>query len=496
MPTYEASYPPNLYHASRPRATRRGPPFQVPSLRIGNIQLGHIFKKLFTLVNALRLLWVVVLVWGERRVIERSIRACQWENWEHWPEGATPERVVLVADPQLVDDNTYPGRNSLFLGLTEFYVDTYMHRAWQYVETILSSDATIFLGDLFDGGRRWDHEKWMAEYKRFLRIFPIYPGKLTLFEVAGNHDIGLGDTIVVEALQRFTAYFGEPSREIEIGNHSVVILDTDSMMNTNNEDIYGPPRAFFDALVKRTDEMTLPRIVLSHIPFYRPPDTPCGPKREGKPALPISRGHQYQTVLNSELSLEILEKLHPVAIFSGDDHDACRHIHSYSEGARATVEFTVKTFSIAMGVSYPAIEMVSLWNPGESRKMGEPTFQTKLCLLPSQFDIFRQYFKALVLTFVLTFLGAARAWRASKKYGKAGLDHLGSDKDKGSRVYRTYPTAVKIVLAYLQRAKRNKWVLWTMGRPGTLKREFMERLVRVGSVAGGVYVWLLIRDVV
>ncbi|KAK9364566.1 Metallo-dependent phosphatase-like protein [Lipomyces kononenkoae] len=492
MPTYEASYPPNLYRASRPRARRR-----LPSLQIRNIKLGYVFKQLFTLVNILRLVWVFVLWWGERGVFERSIRACQWNSWEHWPEGATPERVVLIADPQLVDDNTYPGRNSLFLGLTEFYVDNYMHRAWQYVETILSSDATIFLGDLFDGGRRWDHDTWVEEYKRFMRVFPTYPGKLTLFEVAGNHDIGLGDSIVVDALQRFTAYFGQPSREIEIGNHSIVILDTDSMMNTNNADIYGPPRAFFDALVKGTDENTLPRIVLSHIPFYRPPDTPCGPKREGKPALPISRGYQYQTVVDSELSLEILEKLHPVAIFSGDDHDACRHIHTYNDAARATVEFTVKSFSIAMGVSYPAFEMVSLWNPGETAKTREPTFQTKLCILPSQFDIFRQYFKVLVLTFVLAFVGATRTWRKSKKYGKPGLDYLASDKDKGeNNAYRTYPMSRRVLQVYFQRVQRNKWVLRALGRPGTLKRELMDRLVRVGIVAGGVYLWLLFRDVV
>ncbi|KAK9325982.1 Metallo-dependent phosphatase-like protein [Lipomyces orientalis] len=496
MPTYEASYPPNLYHASRPKANRRRPQFQIPFVRIGNVNLGHVFKKLFTLVNIVRLLWVYVLVWGERQVFERAIRSCQWESWEHWPEGATPERMVLIADPQLVDDNTYPGRNSLFLGLTEFYVDTYMHRAWQYVETVLSSDATIFLGDLFDGGRRWGQEEWVAEYRRFLRVFPIHSGKLTLCEVAGNHDIGLGDDIVVDALRRFTAYFGEPNREIEIGNHSVVILDTDSMMNTNNEEIYGPPRTFFDALVKRAGESSLPRIVLSHIPFYRPPDTSCGPKREGKPSLPISRGYQYQTALNPDLSLEILEKLHPVAIFSGDDHDSCRHIHSYGDGARATVEFTVKTFSIAMGVSYPAFEMVSLWNPGESEKSGQATFQTKLCMLPSQFDIFRQYFKVLVLTVALMLVGAARSWRVSKKYGKPGLDYLGSDKDKADRVYRTYPTVLKVALAYGQRIKRDKWVLWAMGRPSTLKREFMERMVRVGVVAGGVYLWLLFRPVV
>jgi hypothetical protein len=41
-------------------------------------------KGLLNLPNALIILWIIVLLWGERWVFEGSINACQWTNWERW----------------------------------------------------------------------------------------------------------------------------------------------------------------------------------------------------------------------------------------------------------------------------------------------------------------------------------------------------------------------------------------------------------------------------
>ncbi len=60
-----------------------------------------------------------------------------------------------MADPQLVDKNTYK-RRGILLKLTQFYTDLYMKRNWRLVHSQLSPDVTFFLGDLFDGGREWD----------------------------------------------------------------------------------------------------------------------------------------------------------------------------------------------------------------------------------------------------------------------------------------------------------------------------------------------------
>lgn len=42
------------------------------------------FKRLFTLVRALVLLWWVVLYWGERGVFNSAVESCNWDNWENW----------------------------------------------------------------------------------------------------------------------------------------------------------------------------------------------------------------------------------------------------------------------------------------------------------------------------------------------------------------------------------------------------------------------------
>ena len=41
-------------------------------------------RRLFTLVNALVVLWWTVLYWGERGVFDGAIESCDWDKWEDW----------------------------------------------------------------------------------------------------------------------------------------------------------------------------------------------------------------------------------------------------------------------------------------------------------------------------------------------------------------------------------------------------------------------------
>lgn len=52
----------------------------------------RIFKRLFTVANAVILVWVFTLWWGERTVFQEHIDACVWDNWEHWVGHAKPRR--------------------------------------------------------------------------------------------------------------------------------------------------------------------------------------------------------------------------------------------------------------------------------------------------------------------------------------------------------------------------------------------------------------------
>jgi hypothetical protein len=99
--------------------------------------------------------WIYAIHRGERSTFREHIDACDWSSWEDWPEEAAPHRLVFVADPQIVDPHTYPGRPWPLSTLTERYTDRYMRRNYQLINAKLDPDSIVFLGDLFDGGREW-----------------------------------------------------------------------------------------------------------------------------------------------------------------------------------------------------------------------------------------------------------------------------------------------------------------------------------------------------
>ncbi|KAK5120398.1 hypothetical protein LTR85_006337 [Meristemomyces frigidus] len=112
-------------------------------------------RRLSIATSLLTLIWLLVLHWGERTVFKAGIAACEWEHWEQWPQEAVPHHLVFIADPQLVDPHTYPGRPWPLSSLTEIYTDMYMARNFRLINTLLDPDSIVFLGDLLDGGREW-----------------------------------------------------------------------------------------------------------------------------------------------------------------------------------------------------------------------------------------------------------------------------------------------------------------------------------------------------
>jgi hypothetical protein len=180
------------------------------------------------------------------------------------------------------------------------------------------------------------------------------------------------------------------------------------------------------------DEITeFPTILLTHVPLYRAPGTPCGPLREhwpptpppaGQPphehddrnAISVRGGYQYQNVLNREITADIAEKVGDIRYaFSGDDHDYCEVLHkAYTSAGGGIREITVKSTSWAMGVRLPGVQLVSLWNPVDvhgNPKNGDAskTIQTKLCLLPDQIGTFLKYGLLFGLTLMILILRAA-----------------------------------------------------------------------------------------
>ena len=184
----------------------------------------------------------------------------------------------MVADPQLVDPHTYPGRPWPLSTLTVFFTDLYLRRSFSLITEQLSPDTVFFLGDLFDGGREWStlthinedvvwkrygQEFWLKEYERFRKIFfdtwakgEIQSGldqrrRKIIAGLPGNHDLGIGAGVKLPVRQRFNAYFGDGNRVDIVGNHSFVSIDSVSLtawkpVDTSNEDIWKPTMDFLD----------------------------------------------------------------------------------------------------------------------------------------------------------------------------------------------------------------------------------------------------------
>lgn len=131
-----------------------------------------------------------------------------------------------------------------------------MKRAYRRLLASLQPHSTLFLGDLFDGGREWgasnyespdkkykqyDTDFWLAEYQRFQDMFvktwndvgistiPSDEGRRIITSLPGNHDLGFAGGINPEVKSRFEAHFGPTNRIDVLGNHTFVSLDTVSL---------------------------------------------------------------------------------------------------------------------------------------------------------------------------------------------------------------------------------------------------------------------------
>lgn len=276
-------------------------------------------------------------------------------------------KVLIIADPQLIDNHTYPGRLSPLLTLSKFTVDNYIYKNYVALINQLKPQTILFLGDLLDNGRESTDQYYENEYLRFIKVF-VDPARNKEVEfitsVPGNHDIGWADGVTKHSLERFGQHFGHPNKIIQKGNHDLILLDDLSLMNTIDEEIAKPAHTFLDGLKGTEKERT--RILFDHVPLWRDPEIQvCGASREGKKPFPISKGYQYQTVMDEEISLEILRTVRPDAIFSGDDHDYCEVIHSYRDSKgkeHKSLGINVKSMSMAMGIKRPAVELLTLYN--------------------------------------------------------------------------------------------------------------------------------------
>ncbi|ODV59559.1 putative lipid phosphatase CDC1, partial [Ascoidea rubescens DSM 1968] len=342
------------------------------------------------------------------------LKICQkWDYWDNWDN----HKVVVIADPQIVDDHTYPDRPYLLQYITRIISDNYMRKNFKLLNQVLQPDSLIFLGDLFDGGREWfNDEKWFQEYTRYNSIFSkkyIERSANIYQNLPGNHDIGWDTTMNKTLNDRFQVFFGESNSLNLIGNHSIITLDTISLSNQqsqsglNNNSLefinhYLPSNPYFN-------NNNYPNILLTHVPFFRDPNKlKCNGPRESKNPFPLVNGIDFQTVLSYELSNQLLNQIKPDLILSGDDHDYCEITHTNPISGKKTKEITVKSFSMNMGIKYPAFQMLSLSNDlaqvDYPRAHQRETFQSNICLMDPPYTMLFSYITIFLSSIIYIFL--------------------------------------------------------------------------------------------
>ncbi|KAG0264120.1 hypothetical protein DFQ27_001414 [Actinomortierella ambigua] len=255
-----------------------------------------------------------------------------------------------------------------------------------------------------------------------------WAGKSLRLYVAGNHDIGFGETTIPEAMRLYRDEFGPLNYEIDVGHHRIVGLDTLTLSElARNSAIRTEAQHMLDQLAPQDLETSRsPRILFTHVPLYRPAHTYCGAERQTSKSIEQGRGHQYQNLVTADLSEEILDKVQPEMVFSGDDHDwkvgGVNRSGSELMVMYTIPEVTVPTFSFAQGVYQPGLVMLNLYNPrlAHAENTGirdalnftgttstTATFTYRSCMLPVQLHIYFSYG---------AFLGVTLAWTLIQRY--------------------------------------------------------------------------------
>ncbi|CAE6478019.1 unnamed protein product [Rhizoctonia solani] len=370
-------------------------------------------------INALRFVWICLVIWLEVGVFYWDLRSC------HWPDSSIktgrrpqPTHVMLIADPQVIDHRSYPGRPTWLKVLTQFIVDSNLRKSWKAAKR-LSPDIIIFLGDMMDGGRyRMLDDEYESYYARFNAIFQTRNGTQKYYLV-GNHDVGLGSNkaFSAKARQRYLSHFGQTNYQVPVANHSLVFIDAPGLVEEDYvryeqdeafEDWTGMPGGTIEYVNRLAQEANpRPRILFTHIPLSRSALATCGPLRE-RGSIQRGAGVGYQNLLGRHTSQFLLDNIKPLVVFSGDDHDYCEVRHPIGDDSGQTVrEISVKSFSMAMGIRRPGFQLLSLVAPDPSSPYRQ-TFADTPCHLPDQMHIYTHVYAifGFISILVLSYLNA------------------------------------------------------------------------------------------
>ncbi|KAL2462405.1 Cell division control protein/predicted DNA repair exonuclease [Forsythia ovata] len=363
--------------------------------------------------------WALSLLYGEWfAFLVPSLWTCSWPHLHRQSSlingvdySSNYMKVAVITDPQLMDRTSLrlPPK-SLVLEIAQFYTDLYMRRAFLASILPFNPDIVLFLGDYFDGGPILSDEEWLESLGRFRHIFSLnmlqQSANVKVYFLDGNHDIGYAafNSRMPEVIRRYEKEFGARNYRFTLGKVNFIAIDAQTLDGNQQSDLTSATWNFVRNVSMDVD--STPRVLLTHIPLYRPDSTSCSAHRSS-PIINqrISRSAHdqeilYQNYVTEKSTDELLDFIRPALVLSGHDHDQCTVTHVAKYGA--VTEHTVGTVSWQQGNLYPSFMLLSASNftlPNGSTP--EDAISTRLCFLPVQTFIYIWYLSLFAMTLII-----------------------------------------------------------------------------------------------
>lgn len=196
------------------------------------------------------------------------------------------------------------------------------------------------------------------------------------------------------------------------------------------------------------EEVTVPRILMTHVPLWRDseatcsvseglvsfdPNTTLAPGVRGAPRPAVHRLSStrakivpgsdapgtYENLVGVKWSRFILERAKPSAIFTGDDHDVCYVIHPRSQSSSqkwSIPELTVPAMGLTSGVSHPGYARIAIWSQQGKDGALQTQIEYAACDLPDQVHIWATSYPLLIVSLLAALL--LRRWWTARSLGR------------------------------------------------------------------------------
>ncbi|KAG9441710.1 hypothetical protein H6P81_017564 [Aristolochia fimbriata] len=375
-------------------------------------------QSLWKLTIFLSCIWAATLLYGEMIAFWRPLWTCSWPQPPQYSAQMVGNstnhsnlvKAVILADPQLMDRTSLRlAPKSFALETAQFYTDLYMRRSFHSSILPLRPELVVFLGDKFDGGLLLTDEEWQESLSRFKHIFDLnqYRQDVIVHYLSGNHDIGYAGfhSRHAKVINRYEEVFGSRNYRFSVGRVDFIVVDAQTLDGPLEGNLTSTSWDFIKNVSMDVSQNM--RILLTHIPLFRPDNTACGPYR----ASPIinqriswdraGQGIMYQNYLSEETSKRLVDSIKPILVLSGHDHDQCTITHKMPFGT--VTEHTVGTLSWQQGNLYPSFMLLSMSALKSSNESftAEEAVLVQLCFLPWQTHIYIWYLFLFVTSILL-----------------------------------------------------------------------------------------------